>query len=174
METCWKLEIWNGNSQKCKPSEMESLSQKVWNLKWKLSEMETRRMATSEMEKRHLSEMKTFRKATSEMEISTLRHGNFHRIWYLKWKPSEIKTIRKLKSEKETLRAGHHQKKCICSQINIVWNGTFNTQKWTPEYDPNTNKLLKFLIVLPQPKAHPKPLRPESCSPTFPQKKPEA
>ena len=68
--------------------------------------------------------MKTFRKATSEMEIPTLRHGNFHKIWNLKWKLWEIETFRKLKSEKETLRAEHHQKKCICSQINIVlkWN----------------------------------------------------
>ena len=55
--------------------------------------------------------MKTFRKATSEMEIPTLRHGNFHKIWNLKWKLWEIKTFRKLKSEKETLRAEHHQKK---------------------------------------------------------------
>ena len=115
--------------------------------------------------------MKTFRKATSEMEIPTLRHGNFHKIWNLKWKLWEIKTFRKLKSEKETLRAEHHQKKCICSQINIVlkWNfqhSDMNT--WIRSQHKQKSFRMKFLIVLPQPKAHAKPLRPESCSPIFP------
>ena len=118
--------------------------------------------------------MKTFRKATSEMEIPTLRHGNFHKIWNLKWKLWEIKTFRKLKSEKETLRAEHHQKKCICSQINIVlkWNfqhSDMNT--WIRSQHKQKSFRMKFLIVLPQPKAHAKPLRPESCSPIFPPKK---
>ena len=118
--------------------------------------------------------MKTFRKATSEMEIPTLRHGNFHKIWNLKWKLWEIKTFRKLKSEKETLRAEHHQKKCICSQINIVlkWNfqhSDMNT--WIRSQHKQKSFRMKFLIVLPQPKAHAKPLRPESCSPIFPPEK---
>ena len=118
--------------------------------------------------------MKTFRKATSEMEIPTLRHGNFHKIWNLKWKLWEIETFRKLKSEKETLRAEHHQKKCICSQINIVlkWNfqhSDMNT--WIRSQHKQKSFRMKFLIVLPQPKAHAKPLRPESCSPIFPPKK---
>lgn len=79
--------------------------------------------------------------------------------WNPKRKLSELNTIRK---------------KCICSQINIVlkWNfqhSDMNT--WIRSQHKQKSFRMKFLIVLPQPKAHAKPLRPESCSPIFPPKK---
>ena len=80
-----------------------------------------------------------------------------------------------MKFEKETLRAEHHQKKCICSKINIVlkWNFQLSEMNaWIRSQHKQFFFRMKFLIVLPQPKAHPKPLRPESCSPIFPPKKP--
>lgn len=79
-----------------------------------------------------------------------------------------------MKFEKETLRAEHHQKKCICSKINIVlkWNFQLSEMNaWIRSQHKQFFFRMKFLIVLPQPKAHPKPLRPESCSPIFPAKK---
>ena len=169
METCWKREIWNGNSQKCKPSEMESLSQKVWNLMWKLWEWPPKKWKKNTSQKWKLSESPP-----------------------AKWKHqlSDMETLTKFE-----IWGGNSQK--LKFSKNEIWKG--NSQSWTPsekmhmfqnqysfeiELSTLRNERLntiptqtfffrmKFLIVLPQPKAHPKPLRPESCSPIFPPKKP--
>ena len=128
-------------------SEMEKNSSQ----KWKLSERPPQKW------KYQLSDMETFTK----FEIWS---GNSEKLklsenWNPKRKLSELNTIRK---------------KCICSQTNIVlkWNfqhSDMNT--WIRSQHKQKSFRMKFLIVLPQPKAHAKPLRPESCSPIFPPEK---
>ena len=132
-------------------------------------------MATSEMEKKNNSQKwkllekppEKWKYQLSDMENFTkfeIWSGNSEKLklsenWNPKRKLSELNTIRK---------------KCICSQINIVlkWNfqhSDMNT--WIRSQHKQKSFRMKFLIVLPQPKAHAKPLRPESCSPIFPPKK---
>ena len=67
--------------------------------------------------------MKTFRKPTCEMETPTLKHGNPHKIWNLRWKLSEIKIFKKrnLKrklSELNTIRKNAYVPKSIV----LKWN----------------------------------------------------
>ena len=102
METCWKREIWNGNSQKCKPSEMESLSQKVWNLMWKLWEWPPKKWKKNTSQKWKLSESPP-----------------------AKWKHqlSDMETLTKFE-----IWGGNSQK--LKFSKNEIWKG--NSQSWTP------------------------------------------
>ena len=166
IESLWKLEIWN-----------ETINFQTWKLLESLtSEMETsvETLRHGSSENGHLRDGKKSQKGHLRNGINQLSANETltkFEIWSgnpQKWKLSE--EIEIWKGNSQTWKP---PEKCICSHIKIVLKKNFQLSEMNTWIQSQHKHFFQdeVLIVLPQPKTHPKPLKPESWIPIFPPKK---